>query len=502
MDIKKEEYFKKEVYLGGGDEVTYNLRLWMDEDVTMNDTDSMNQTFEAKVVVTATIGSYSPVEQGFTTLADAMLVNEYQSSSVEDAKAMITAKQAPDFTKTAPIVIWSEEHASTTDEISTNASMYIGTSYEFNSEIGNYTILNYGEPRLYTDISNEEYMANDYYTCVGNLTYNTEGIPNYWRPTECTTMYKILNAEEYQDENETRWRITAYAYTQNERESDSSDRGLYIGEDDYGETYYYRGNVKNNNVLFGGYYWKIIRLNGDGSVRLLYNGTAPDITGTLSTPVIGSFNQKNDSPAYIGYMYGNTINQSYEQNIANEVDSTIKKTLDSWYEENIVTNNLESYIADPGFCNDRSLATNSNNGDGVSLTQRTTYQANIRINNSTPSFKCPSQNDLFTVTNEKGNQNLSYSISTITADELVYAGMSSGYINRSFYAYTRDVFYTLSPSHFDNNTRIFTHSSNGQLLNTSSTSVVNIRPVINLLGTVEISGGIGTASNPYQVKTE
>ena len=112
IDGYKEGRILQKGSLSQGDEVTYNLRLWMDEDVTVNDTDSMNQTFEAKVVVTATIGSYSPVEQGFTTLADAMLVNEYQSSSVEAAKVMIASKQAPDFTKTAPIIDWQENHAS------------------------------------------------------------------------------------------------------------------------------------------------------------------------------------------------------------------------------------------------------------------------------------------------------------------------------------------------------------------------------------------------------
>ena len=46
--------------------------------------ETMKQVFESKIIVTASISNYSPVEQGFITLADAMLVNEYQSSSVED----------------------------------------------------------------------------------------------------------------------------------------------------------------------------------------------------------------------------------------------------------------------------------------------------------------------------------------------------------------------------------------------------------------------------------
>ena len=402
--------------LSGGEEVTYNLRIWMDKDVTYEDKEAMSKSFEAKIIVNAIISNYSPVDQGFTTLADAMLVNEYQSSSVSSAKERIKSKQTPDFSKTAPVIEWDEVHANTTSQPTTNASMYIGTSYRFDSSSGSYYIENYGsssDHKNYTEISNEEYASGNYYTCVGSMNYNDQGNPNYWRPTSCTTMYKILSAEEYQSGSETRWRITAYAYTQSERESDKSDRGLYVGTDDYGETYYYRGSVSNNYVYFANAYWRIIRLNGDGSVRLLYAGTTPNATGSGLSIGISSFNSTRNSPAYVGFMYGNTINQSYELNIKNEKDSTIKTKLDSWYKTNIVDKGLSSYIADSGFCNDRSITS----GDGVSLTSITYYGPYQRYTNHTPNLHCPNQNDLFTVSNTKGNQALTYPIGLITSDE-------------------------------------------------------------------------------------
>ena len=159
VDGYKEAYILQTGSLSPTDEVSYSLRLWMDEDVTATD-DSMNKNFLSKVVVRATVSNYSPVEQGFDTLAEAMLVNEYQSSSVASAKAQIETKQKPDFTQTAPLIIWSESHASTTTTTSatmphpdlvgtggiaanlTNENILprIGTSYTFNSEIGRYTI--------------------------------------------------------------------------------------------------------------------------------------------------------------------------------------------------------------------------------------------------------------------------------------------------------------------------------------------------------------------------
>ena len=484
--------------LSGNEEITYNLRIWMDYDTPAIE-ETMNKAFKSKIVVTGSATKYEPIEQGFNTLADAMLVNEYQSSSVESAKEQIKKKQTPDFTQTAPIIIWDEVHANTTSAPTTNTSQYIGTSYEFNSETGYYYIRNYGSSsdyKNYTDISNEEYASGNYYTCVGSMSYNDQDSPNYWRPTNCTTMYKILSAEEYQSGSETRWRITAYAYTQSERESDKSDRGLYVGTDADGETYYYRGSVTNNYVYFANAYWRIIRLNGDGSVRLLYAGTTPNATGSGLSIGSSAFNSTRNSPAYVGFMYGNTINQSYELNIKNEKDSTIKTKLDDWYKTNIVDKGLSSYIADSGFCNDRSITS----GDGVNLTSTTYYGPHQRYTNHNPSLLCPNQNDLFTVENTKGNQDLTYPVGLITSDELAYAGMSYGYLNRLVYLYANMLTYTMSPIRFfSGGSWVWNITRSGAIDFASVTDKGCIRPVINLNGNVEISSGIGTSSDPYVI---
>ena len=482
--------------LSQADEITYNLRMWLDEEVTVDDP-VFNTSLKGKIRIEAKITNYSPIDQGFKTLADAMLVNEYQSSTVESAKQQIESKQAPDFSNTAPIITWNEVHANTTSEATTNASMYIGTSYHFDSETGYYYIENYGDPQNYTDISNEEYTLNDYYTCVGNKTTSSTGDPSYWRPTNCTSMYKITGAEEYQENNETRWRITAYVYTQNEQESDASDKGLYMGTDNYGDTYYYRGNVNNNYVYFAGYYWRIVRLNGDGSVRLLYAGTSANSTGSALTIDRASFNTQKESPAYVGYMYGSTINESYEQNVVNEVSSSIKIKLDSWYKTNIEDKGFSEYIADSGFCNDRSL----DSGDGVSTTLNTNFGGQERYVNHTPSLVCPQQNDLFTVNNAEGNQALTYPIGLITSDEMAFSGMSNGILNRSVYSYISVLTYTMSPLRYTSSGSawVWTITGKGALDYASVTDGGSIRPVINLASTVEIESGIGTANDPYVI---
>ena len=161
------------------------------------------------------------------------------------------------------------------------------------------------------------------------------------------------------------YQMTAYAYTQSEQESDKSDRGLYMMEDQDGKSYYYRGSATNNYVYFAGYYWLIIRQNGNGSVRLLFAGTSASAVGDSLQIGTNAFNATRNNPGYVGYMYGSTFNTSYEQTHANENNSSIKTVLDNWYKTNIVDKNLEQYIADSGFCNDRSIYSG---GDGVSTT--------------------------------------------------------------------------------------------------------------------------------------
>ena len=100
--------------------------------------------------------------------------------------------------------------------------------------------------------------------------------------------------------------------------------------------YYYAGNTTNNWVKFGGFYWRIIRTNADGSVRMLYSGTATDTTSGYLSTGISEFNLTCNSPKYVGYMYGND-DSSLLNARTNENDSTIKKAIDNWYASNMTS---------------------------------------------------------------------------------------------------------------------------------------------------------------------
>ena len=102
IDTSKDSKILATGSLGSSDSVDYALRLWMDYGDTV-DTSSMNKVFESKVVVTATVGTYKPSDY-VTTLHNAILVNEYGVTDVNNAISRIEAKVTPDFSKTAPII--------------------------------------------------------------------------------------------------------------------------------------------------------------------------------------------------------------------------------------------------------------------------------------------------------------------------------------------------------------------------------------------------------------
>ena len=530
-NLYKEAYILGTGSLGNGDSEDYTLRLWMDEDVTLED-DSMNKTFEAKIVITYSPSTYSPIDYGFTTLHDAILANEYQVTELQTAIDKINSKQEPDFTQTAPIIEWQENNATSSGTLSytmprvedvgsgldyaaslttSNVRVRFATSYTFNEEEGKY----YLEDMIYQDPTTIDFSSQDYYICSAGTNVTSANRLSPYNTTNCTTMYQVSGYTEstsatVSGSDGTSYPATRYSFTrsrtynQTELESDKSDKGLYTVEDDYGTSYYYRGSVKNNYVQFAGFYWRIIRINGDGSIRLLYAGTTKDATGTNAQIGTRQFNTQRNLPLNVGYMYGNTSGTTSDEVNANTNDSTIKSYLDSWYSTNL--SEYANYIADSGFCNDRTLSTRSNNGNGVQTNVTTYYAAYDRYwTNYNPTLTCPdASNDLFTVSETDGNQALTYPIGLITIDELMLAGARNGYVNKLYYPFSGYTYWTMSPHAFNSDNAAaheFYLGSGGLASGGWVTSTYGVRPVINLAANVEITGGIGTQNEPFMVKT-
>ena len=299
--------------------------------------------------------------------------------------------------------------------------------------------------------------------------------------------------------------------------SGENERVLNTAPDDYGTSYYYRGNVLDNYVSFADKTWRIVRINGDGSVRLVLDSSAGGST----------FNSSPNDNAYVGYMYGTPGSTTYDATHENINDSTIKTAVDKWYEDNLKTN-YANYLADTLFCNDKTLASNGIGGVATQLgygTNETYYASSERLEYSTgttsittakPTFKCAENAsntysrftvDVATLSNgNKTNGNLKYPIGLLSADEVSFAGAYKYVANKSYYLYNSSMtspWWLSSPSSYDGSDayeRGVTDDGYIGNLNVGYYFPFALRPSINLKASVLIGGGDGTKENPYTVK--
>ena len=518
-----------EGYLGAGDSIDYTVSFWMDEDVTIND-DAMNKVFKSKIVTVSEPSSYSPVTAGYNKLGDAILANEYQTTP-EIAKTKIADKQAVDLSQTAPIIKWVEKTGNTTtvsstkpastaiksdDQMSnlteTDTKIALFTTKTFNSATGRYSLSN----PVYVDPTEVDFSGDQkYYFQTESIQYNQSNGKFYtFNGWGDITIYQVTGATK--TTGTAKWNnvtydsitynLSAITLTETELETDKSDKGLYQATDDYGTTYYYRGNVKNNIVYFAGFYWQIVRINGDGSIRLMYDGTVKNATYNQQSINNSTyqFNSNRNDPAYVGYMYGNPNGTTFEEVHANTISSAIKTTVDNWYKTNIVDKGYSGYVSNAvGFCGDRTLS----DGDGVSTNVYSYFGSYKRYQTKSPQFTCPNkERDLYTTTDSSiGNKALTYPVGLVTYDELVFAGIDYGHVNKLAWTYSTQHYWTMSPSIFDATdgvANVWGQISAGYLnLWAWVTGWYGARPVINLKSDVKITEGIGTANDPFVVET-
>ncbi|MCI6764146.1 hypothetical protein MSH26_04755, partial [bacterium] len=338
--------------------------------------------------------------------------------------------------------------------------------------------------------------------------------------------------------------------------SASNEAVMSLAPDDYGISYYFRGNVQNNFVSFANMCWRIVRITGDGSIKLaLYDYSSANCTNTgndlafarySGTTYTTKFNENNDDNAYIGFMYGTPNSTTYAATHANINKSTILQNLETWYKAKLTA--YTDKLADIIWCNDKSTVkdvtekdVSSENGvlnkkswvyNGLGYQKELTNYGSVIRNmgieqrfeeNSTygtgPSLICPKDNDggklsKFTVTDTvNGNGNLDYKIGLLTVDEMVLAGMATisvginnNYDQNLVTSYLRsnanDYYWTLSPLYFDGyDAYVWSYGWDGFLVDDDAQvdGSSALRPIVSLKSATTISGGNGTASSPFVI---
>jgi len=287
----------------------------------------------------------------------------------------------------------------------------------------------------------------------------------------------------------------------------ATTKAMYKMEDDYGDSYYYRGakTLLDNNLIFAGYQWKIVRINGDGSIRIIYNGECPNNTCAINTVGtttqlygnVYSFNATATQNTHLGYMYGSdgsTIVGAQTNTIA----SAIKTYVETWYVNRIEVQgaNITDKINETLFCNDRQIISGLGSNNVA-----TNYAAYGRLyTNKTPTLKCAQQNDKFTLSDGSlGNADLIYPIGLISADEVALAGMNYGVSNSTNYLNTNQNFWTMTPSRmYQGAASMWIATSGGELNFASVAASIGTRVVLSLKPEVLVTGD-GSATNPFKV---
>ena len=290
--------------------------------------------------------------------------------------------------------------------------------------------------------------------------------------------------------------------------------------DDYGTSYYFRGAIKNNYVEFANKCWRIVRVGGDGSVKLiLHNDNTAGAANPCSasnnsddaafarysgTTYTSAFNTNEDDNSYVGFKYGTPGSSTYATTHANINKSTILTNLETWYNSNLKT--YESVIDDTVWCNDKTNVTDTTfdpcgygdvnglgfgtNGTYYGATQRLVSKSNS-AGGTGPSLKC---NGELSKINSK--------VGLITVDELALAGYAYRKGNTTTYLQenANALWWTLSPVDFDggyaNVWLVF--GSLGGFGGIGVDDTRGVRPSISLISSTNVTGD-GTSEKPYVV---
>ena len=360
----------------------------------------------------------------------------------------------------------------------------------------------------FTVTSNTESTELTKNTCNGVLSGNTFTISNIKESKSCEiefkspTLYDKLLADN--PTIQTRSSFSAIFTTTNTGTLYKATES--IAGSTAKDVYYFAGDAKNNWVKFGGFYWRIIRTNADGSIRLLYSGTTTDTTSGY----IGksAFNSKYSDAMYVGYMYGTS--GSLASNRANTNNSTIKTYIDKWY-----SNNLTSYTkyisTEAVYCNDREVGSGTYSATGSEFY----YAAYTRlVTNKTPTYDCEDSKDAFSGTNNEAK--LTYPIGLMTADEITYAGgykftsLTSPYawyyLNSAGGSITGSTYWwLLSPRYWNGNFafswNVFGSDVPGYLGYNNVDASSGVRPAISLKTCALWTSGNGAPDTPYEIST-
>lgn len=376
------------------------------------------------------------------------------------------------------------------DEINTTINIPYSDSYTYDSETGLYSLVN---PQVATSY---QQLVGKYYT------YST--FPKFNIIIKCNNIYQEPSINLFFIEKNIVTSTLIQSANYNEL-----DNGFNIPyRDDFGISYSFAGtNSNKNNVKFAGYCWKILKLNGDKTLKLLYNGTSQEngscsATGVAATIGSSAYNIESNDNAYAGYMVGTPNSTNYQDTYANLTDSTIKAYIDNWYQQNLLSH--ASLISDGYYCNNLTFDYSTvSNGQDFSIYSKipltgcfdTLKGYTISLEATKSYFLAKYINPIIV-----GNKKLTYPIGLPTYADLITSGIETNQIFNNLYIDINVPYWTMSPRTGGAKTTAWAMDADGGTTSHLVSDVLGVRPIINLSKDAISITGDGSVLTPYVIK--
>ena len=496
LESNRKGYIIVSTGLKANEEKSYDLRIWMDSAVTIEQ--GLNKNWSGKIVVVSSASNKPAAPNGWYEAAEGTLLASLRNNTEISEPITIPGTEVSAHTL-------DDVPTQTASVSSTYQAYYItyGTGWTANGtnfDLTGAAVTSDTYANSYSSLVGK-YLVSDYIPDMGSSTAGTMKTT-----TNLDSVIYVVSATQ-----------NSFTYKEITSNKNTTEALLASTEDDYGTSYYFRGAVKNNYVEFANKCWRIVRITGDGSVKLILhndntagaanpcssanNSTNAAFARYSGTTYTSAFNKKCDDNAYVGFMYGTAGAGDYASTHANTNKSTILTNLETWYTNNLAA--YESVIDDNVWCNDKTNVTDTTfdpaeiNPTGLGYGSNNTYYASFQrlvssdglaAGGTGPSLKC--NGELSKITSKVG---------LITADELAFAGYAAGRVNLVTYLQenaTDTLWWSLSPIGFGDGSAGVWGVNSGYFGNYSVSGNGAGRPSISLKSTTNVTGN-GTSDTPY-----
>ena len=437
-------------------EKNFKLRMWLDEGIDFspvkdedgNDTYPYNGktfTLTVNVYANANVVTESDKVQAANANIKSVRVNNSELTKVEDKEYQYEAT-LPEGTTEAAIDIETENEYSTVKVEKIDSLVYNETRSNIKRLSTKKTVeLNPGDNYFKVTVTSEDKTATNEYKIKISVEKG-----------------KVVLKDEILKVNPL---ITKEPTLTTSSNNTSDESGLYksIDTNTGKPTYYFRGAVENNYVSFAGFTWRIVRINEDGTIRMIMqNG--------INNNATYQFNSNYNNYKYMYYS-----------------NSQAKTTLENWYKTNIESKtDLANKVASGDYYCEQAKAKYTSSYTSGSATM-TTYESYA------PDFKCSTDG------NGKGQVNAS--VGLLSYDEAIYSGGYYGKSNSNYYLYNSNIYWwTMSPAGFSGSgSGVWPVTTTGGININGVNRTFAFRAVLNLKSDVQATG-TGTSSDPFIIQ--